>query len=61
VTIEVYPGLFAFRWYWRLKAKNGEIVADGSEAYYSKSNAKRAAKSVVKSLKSSKLSLKVLA
>lgn len=29
-------------WRWRLKATNGEIVADSAEAYASKWNAKRA-------------------
>jgi hypothetical protein len=30
-------------WYWRLVAANGRMVADGSEGYASKSNARRAA------------------
>lgn len=30
-------------WYWRLRAANGKIIADGSERYASRSNAKRAA------------------
>lgn len=30
-------------WRWRLVADNGAIIADGSEGYASKSNAKRAA------------------
>jgi uncharacterized protein YegP (UPF0339 family) len=30
-------------WYWRLRAGNGKIVADGAEGYLTKSNAKRAA------------------
>lgn len=29
-------------WRWRLKASNGNIVADSGEAYSSKGNAKRA-------------------
>lgn len=29
-------------WRWRLRAGNGRIVADGAEAYDSKSNVKRA-------------------
>ena len=29
-------------WYWRLRAGNGRIVADGAEAYDSKANVTRA-------------------
>ena len=29
-------------WRWRLKARNGKIIADGSEGYASKQNVKRA-------------------
>lgn len=29
-------------WRWRVRAKNGRIVADSGEGYSSKSNAKRA-------------------
>lgn len=34
-------------WRWRLVAENGKIVADGAEAYDSKSNAHRAVGAVV--------------
>lgn len=37
-TKQVVDGL----WYWRLRAANGEIIADGSEGYDSKGNAKKA-------------------
>jgi uncharacterized protein YegP (UPF0339 family) len=30
------------RWYWRARAKNGKIIADGAERYASKRNARRA-------------------
>lgn len=30
-------------WYWHLRAANGKIMADGSESYVSKANARRAA------------------
>jgi hypothetical protein len=33
-------------WYWRLRAHNGKIVADGSEGYASRGNARRAARRV---------------
>lgn len=33
-----------FSWYWRLVASNGKIIADGSERYATKANAKRAVK-----------------
>ena len=34
------------RWYWRLVAGNGEIVAVGSEPFYSVENAVRATETV---------------
>lgn len=41
---------FSEWWYWRLRAKNGRIVADGSEPYGSRSNARRAARRVERAL-----------
>lgn len=43
--IEVYPGPRG-GFYWRLRDKNGQIVADGSESYSTRSNARRAARAV---------------
>lgn len=37
-------------WYWRLRAANGKIVADGSEGYSSKSAAKAAVRRVYRNL-----------
>jgi hypothetical protein len=37
-------------WYWRLRAANGRIIADGSEGYASKSNAKRAVRRTLRLL-----------
>lgn len=34
------------RWYWRLRARNGEIVAVGSEPFVSVENAVRATETV---------------
>jgi uncharacterized protein YegP (UPF0339 family) len=31
-------------WYWRLRARNGKIVADGGEAYLTRGNVLRAIK-----------------
>jgi uncharacterized protein YegP (UPF0339 family) len=31
------------RWYWRLRAANGKIIADGAESYSRKQDALRAA------------------
>lgn len=31
-------------WYWRYRAKNGEVIADGAEGYASAANAFRAAR-----------------
>lgn len=39
-TLDVYQG--AKLWYWRFISPNGKIVADGSEAYSTRSNAIRA-------------------
>lgn len=44
IVIETYES--KGKWYWRLTAGNGEIVCDGSEAYSSRSNCRRAAKRV---------------
>lgn len=37
-------------WRWRMKAANGEIVADSAEAYDSESNVKRAMESIAGAL-----------
>jgi uncharacterized protein YegP (UPF0339 family) len=42
-------------WYWRLRAGNNRIVADGAEGYASASNAIRAAKRLHKALRDSDL------
>jgi uncharacterized protein YegP (UPF0339 family) len=31
------------RWHWRLRARNGRVIADGAEGYSTKTNAERAA------------------
>lgn len=36
-------------WYWRMRSPNGRIVADGSEAYTSKTGATRAARAIASS------------
>ena len=41
MTFEIYAGNDGW-WYWRLKAGNGRIVADGAEGYSSKGSCKRA-------------------
>lgn len=38
-------------WYWRLKVKNGEIIADGSEGYASKANVLRAIENFCQSVR----------
>lgn len=43
--IEVYEDE-AGEWRWRLKAGNGETIADGSEGYDSRYNAERAVDTV---------------
>ena len=39
--IEIYQGADK-KWYWRFRAANGRIIADGSEGYSRKYNAQRA-------------------
>ena len=36
------------QWYWHIRARNGRIIADGSEGYDSKGNALRAVKRLIK-------------
>tara|TARA_Y100000310_G_C20698991_1_gene827915 strand:- start:4238 stop:4417 length:180 start_codon:yes stop_codon:yes gene_type:complete len=36
---EVYQGKNNKKWYWRLKARNGQIIADGGQGYARKENA----------------------
>lgn len=31
-----------YKWFWRLRARNGRIVADGAEGYASKAGVRRA-------------------
>lgn len=45
MIIEFYKGMATVRkpaWFWRLKAKNGKTIADGSESYSNRGNVKRA-------------------
>jgi uncharacterized protein YegP (UPF0339 family) len=44
---EVYYGGGGL-WYWRYRARNGKIIADGAEGYSTCSNATRAARRFVK-------------
>jgi uncharacterized protein YegP (UPF0339 family) len=45
MTLEVYESVKGIGiWRWRLKAKNGRIVAASSEAFGSKGNARRNAR-----------------
>ena len=50
--VEIYQGRWVGeideQWYWRLRASNGKIIADGSEGYASKASALRAVQCVVK-------------
>lgn len=41
---EVFKSMIGGGWYWRLVAGNSKCIADGSEGYASKGNAKRAAR-----------------
>ena len=45
-TIKPYRGE-DFKWYWRMVATNGRVVADGSEGYNSKANCERAIKRII--------------
>lgn len=45
MKIEIYRGKDR-RWYWRLRARNGCVVADGVQGYARQGNACNAARSV---------------
>jgi uncharacterized protein YegP (UPF0339 family) len=47
--IEVFPGAMG-EFYWRARDKNGLIVADGSQGYSTRSNARRAARRIGRAL-----------
>ena len=47
---EVYEGHYTHSWYWRIRARNGRIVADGAEAYASAGNCHAAIKRLKKNL-----------
>lgn len=44
-TIEIYMDR-RLQWRWSLRAKNGNVIADGSQCYSTQSNARRAARRV---------------
>lgn len=44
--LKVYRSALSKRWYWKLFASNGRVVADGSEGYAKKGHALRAARRV---------------
>lgn len=45
--VEIFQGQGG-GWYWRARAANGKVVADGSEGYSNRSNARRAARKEAK-------------
>lgn len=45
-TIQIYRGRNR-QWFWRLRAANGKIIADGAEGYARTGNALRAAVGVL--------------
>jgi len=53
--LEVYQSDANSDWYWRLLARNGKVIADGSEGYVSLANAMRAARNVQKGLASAEI------
>lgn len=67
--IEIFQGIFRTgepvdpdRWYWRIKAHNGRIIADGGESYAKAANAKRAVTTLVHTMWAvgGKLAIKVI-
>jgi uncharacterized protein YegP (UPF0339 family) len=48
------------QWYWRIRARNGRIVADGSESYVSKRNILRAINKFVEDIVWSSEDVKVV-
>jgi uncharacterized protein YegP (UPF0339 family) len=47
--VEVYRGKDK-KWYWRMRAGNGKIVADGSQGYASKAGGEKAAKKLMEDI-----------
>lgn len=43
LKMEVWQGA-SENWYWRLRARNGKIIADGAEGYKTRAGVKRAAR-----------------
>lgn len=43
------------KWYWRLVAKNGLTIADGSECYASAGNCRKAVNRVIKGVPSAEI------
>lgn len=48
---EIFPGKSG-KWYWRFRAVNGNITADGSYGYATKGGVVRATKAVCESMRS---------
>lgn len=52
VTLQVFRGARPRRlWYWRLRAGNGRVIADGAEGYSRKDAAVRAAWTTVHAIR----------
>jgi uncharacterized protein YegP (UPF0339 family) len=49
-TFEVFKGKNN-KWFWRCRARNQEIVADGAQGYSTSQNCRRAAKRLVDSIR----------
>jgi uncharacterized protein YegP (UPF0339 family) len=46
MKVQIYQGKNK-KWYWRVVARNGRIIADGAQGYASKANVKRAFRNFV--------------
>jgi uncharacterized protein YegP (UPF0339 family) len=42
IRFEIWPSHEHYRWYWRARAANGRIMADGAESYTRKAGARKA-------------------
>lgn len=59
VELQVYEDSSGM-WRWRLVSKNRKIVADSAEGYSSKSNAKKAARGLITTIRNRHIHIKTL-
>jgi uncharacterized protein YegP (UPF0339 family) len=58
VKVEIFKGVTGV-WFWRVRARNGKIVADGAESYANRSSVKRAVKAFLKQMAAKAETIKI--